>query len=110
MDPRDTEHVREFESSLASWTDSRFLTREDLSTLAMFVMYLVNLGEAGGWHYRGHSWRESEYMGTLVVRADVGDVPSVVFTSAKTSIAGMRMFLRKLDADLLEWVPDKYAR
>lgn len=109
MDPRDTEHVKEFEKSLAEWTDSRFLEVGELRTLAMFVMYLVNLAEHDGWVLRGHSWKESEYLGCLVVKAEVAGVPSVVFTNAKTLVGGMRIFLRKLEGGFLEWVPDKYA-
>lgn len=110
MDPKDTEHVKRFEEALERWQDARFLTREDLRTLAMFNLYLVNLAEHDGWAYLGHSWRESSSLGCLVVRGLVGDVPSVVFTNAATSTASMRIFLRKLEAGFLEWVPDKYAR
>ncbi len=110
MDPMDTEHVKVFEQSLLDWTDSRFLTREQLRVVAMFTMYLVNLGEADGWSLRGYSWKESSYMGCLVVKATVNDLPQVVFTSAMTPISGMGIFLRKMKADCLEWIPDKYAQ
>lgn len=109
MDPRDTEHVKQFDLSLEGWTDSRFVTAEDLRTMTMFLLYLVNLADHDGWQYRGHSWKESEYLGCLVVKAVVDGVPSVVFTNAKTAVGSMRIFLRKLEGDFLEWVPDKYA-
>lgn len=109
MDPRDTQSVKQFDLALEGWTDQRFVSAEDLRTMTMFNMYLVNLFDYKGWTYRGHSWRESDYLGCLVVRATVDEVPSVVFTNAKTPITSMRIFLRKLDADFLEWVPDKYA-
>lgn len=109
MDPRNSEHVEAFEQSLAGWTDSRFLSRDQLRSLAMFTMYLVNLAEHDGWTFRGYSWKESEYLGCLVVKAVADGVPSVVFTNAKTPVEGMRIFLRKMEGDFLEWVPDKYA-
>lgn len=109
MDPRDAEHLKNFGEALAAWTDSRFVSADEIRTLAMFNMYLVNLAEADGWEYRGHSWKESQYLGCLVVKAIVAEVPSVVFTNAKTPIASMRIFLRKMEGDFLEWVPDKYA-
>lgn len=109
MDPKDTEHVKEFEKSLQAWNDSRFVSRDELRTMAMFIMYLVNLSEAAGWVYRGHSWKESQYLGCLVVKAVVDGTPSVVFTNAKTPVASMRIFLRKMEGDFLEWVPDKYG-
>lgn len=109
MDPRDTEHVRNFEQALANWTDARFVSAEDISTMTMFIKYLVNLAEHDGWTYRGHSWKESSYMGCLVVKAEVEEVPSVVFTNGKTLTGCMRIFLRKLEGDMLEWVPDKFA-
>ena len=110
MGSKDTEYVKQFESALEGWTDHRFASADDIRTMAMFLLYIVNLADHKGWVYRGHSWRESDYLGCLVVKAIVDDVPSVVFTNAKTPVASMRIFLRKLDADFLEWVPDKYAR
>lgn len=109
MDPRDTETIERFEESLKSWTDSRLVSADQIRTMTMFLMYLVNLADHDGWVYRGHSWKESDYLGCLVVKAVVDGVPSVVFTNAKTPIGGMRIFLRKLEGDFLEWVPDKYA-
>lgn len=109
MDPRNTEHVKQFEEELKAWTDGRFISADDIRTLAMFILYIVNLGDAQGWEYRGHSWKESEYLGCLVVKAVVDGVPSVVFTNAKTATASMRIFLRKLEGEFLEWVPDKFA-
>lgn len=108
MDSKNSAHVQAFEHSLEAWTDSRFLTREQVRVLAMFTMYLVNLADDNGWQFDGYSWKESSYLGCLVVKATVDGVPSVVFTNAATAVAGMGIFLRKLDADLLEWVPDKY--
>ncbi len=108
MAAMDSEHVRVFEQSLDDWTDSRFLTREQLRVVAMFTMYLVNLAEEDGWDLDGYSWKESAFMGCLVVKATKDELPVVVFTSAKTPISGMTVFLRKLEADCLEWVPDKF--
>lgn len=109
MDPMNSEHVANFDAQLALWTDSRFISAADLRTVAMFNLYLVNLAEHAGWQYRGHSWKESEHLGCLVVKAVVDGVPSVVFTSAKTTVGSMRIFFRKMEADLLEWVVDRYA-
>lgn len=109
MDPNDSEHVKQFEAALIGWTDARFVTADQIQTSAMFLLYLVNLMDRHGWQYRGHSWRESDYLGCLVVKGVVDGVPSVVFTNAKTCVSSMRIFLRKLEGDFLEWVPDKYA-
>lgn len=108
MDPMDTEHVASFDKALEAWTDNRFVSREQIKTLAMFNLYLVNLAEHAGWVLHGYSWKESAYMGCLVVKADVGGVPSVVFTNGATATGCMRIFLRKLEHEMLEWVPDKY--
>ena len=109
MTARETPHVAEFNKALEAWTDHRFITAEEIRILTMFTMYLVNLAEDDGWQYRGHSWKESNYMGCLVVKGVVEEVPSVVFTSTRTLIGGMRIFLRKMEAELLEWIPDKYG-
>lgn len=109
MDPRDTEIVKQFDEALKTWTDSRFISAGEIRTMAMFLLYLVNLADHAGWAYRGHSWKQSEYLGCLVVKATVDEIPSVVFTNAKTATGAMRIFLRKLEGDFLEWVPDKYG-
>lgn len=109
MVAKDNEYVEAFEQALQGWTDDRFVSAEDIRTHAMFLVYLVNLADDDGWVYRGHSWKESEYLGCLVVKAVVDGVPSVVFTNAKTPTASMRIFLRKLEGEFLEWVPDKYG-
>ena len=109
VDPRDTEHVKQFEAALESWNDHRFVSAQDIRTMTMFNMYLVNLADHADWVYRGHSWKESDYLGCLVVKGVVAGVPSVVFTNSANIVSGMHIFLRKLEADFLEWVPDKYA-
>ena len=108
MDPRDSEHVAEFEKALAAWDDHRFLTADQLRDLAMFSLYLVNLAEADGWEYDGHSWKKALPLGCLTVRATVEGVPSVVFTSGRTYTGCVSIFLRKLAGDMLEWRPDKF--
>lgn len=108
MEPMDSPHVAAFEESLSDWTDERMVSRKELRAMTMFNLYIVNLAEQDGWAYDGHSWKESDYLGCLVVKATVDGVPSVVFTNAKTAVAGMGVFLRKMAADVLEWVPDKY--
>lgn len=109
MDSKDPEVVERFDEALEGWTDERFVSADEIRTMTMFNMYLVNLADHAGWTYRGHSWKESDYLGCLVVKATIDDLPYVVFTNAKTPIASMRIFLRKLEADFLEWVPDRYG-
>jgi len=108
VDPRDSEHVGQFDVALAKWTDARFISAKQIRVAAMFLLYLVNLSDHDGWELYGWSWKESTRLGCLVVKAVVDGIPSVVFTNAATPIAGMGVFLRKMEADLLEWLPDKY--
>lgn len=110
MAAMDNPHIQSLEDALQDWKDHRFVTRDEVRAAAMFLLYLVNLADQGGWQYDGHSWKESAYLGCLTVKATVDGVPSVAFTNAKTPIASMRIFLRKVDADLIEWVPDKYRQ
>ena len=110
MAASDTQYVKQFDEALKGWTDDRFVSAAEIRVVSMFTMYLVNLAEDAGWQYRGHSWKESDYLGCLVVKATVDGVPSVVFTNAKTLVSSMRIFLRKLEGEFLEWVPDQYAR
>ena len=104
------QHLEGFQAAVRTWTDQRFLTQTDLYSLAMFFVYLVNLSESGGWVYDGHSLKVGVPMCTLTVKAHIEEVPQVVFTSGRDGVACVRMFIRKLDADLLEWRPDRYRQ
>lgn len=108
MDPRETEYVERFETSLAGWTDERFVSRDQIRALAMFSLYLVNLAEYGEWSYYGHSYKATQPLGVLVVKATMDEAPVVCFTSARTFCSCVRIFLRKLESDLVEWRPDQY--
>lgn len=110
MVSRDNGHLGQFEIALKDWTDERFVSREQIRALSMFNMYLVNLSEEDGWQYDGHSWKQGNPIGCLVVKATMDGAPVVVFTSARTTINGVVIFLRKLEQGLLEWRPDKYRQ
>lgn len=105
---KDNGYLEQFRKSLEGWTDERFATRAQLDALATFHLYLVNLAEDDGWQYDGHTWKNGDPMGCLVVKATVDDIPSVVFTSARSPTGGIVTFMRKLAAGLLEWRPDRY--
>ena len=108
MDPMDSQHVEGFRKALEAWTDSRFISAEQIETLAMFHLYLVNIAEADGWAYAGHSVKVGTPMCCLTVKSWHGDIPMVVFTNAQTTTACIRIFMRKLQGGFLEWRPDKY--
>ena len=110
MDPRDTEYVKRFDEALRNWTDERFVSRDQIRDLAMFNLYLVNLAEADGWDYYGHSWKQGRVMGCLVVKATVEGAPYVAFTSARNITNGIGIFLRKMRGDAVEWVPDRFRQ
>lgn len=105
---KDNQHVEQFRKALAGWEDERFVSRQQLWGLTMFFLYLVNLSEADGWEYNGHSVKIASPMCTLTVKARIEGVPYVVFTSGRTITGCVRMFIRKLEEGLLEWRPDQY--
>lgn len=104
----ENQHLAGFEKALQAWDDQRFITRDDLRALAMFNMYLVNLLEAQGYSYDGHSLNIKTPMCLLVVRGTSDGVPQIVFTSARTPIGCIRIFVRKVEGEMLEWRPDKF--
>lgn len=108
MDPRETEYVERFEEALEEWTDERFVSRDDIRSLAMFSLYLVNLAEHEGWAYYGHSYKVGQPMGVLVVKATIDKTPVVCFNSGSTLCACVRIFLRKLEGGMVEWRHDQY--
>lgn len=110
MVPIDNPYVREFFQSLETWTDERFVTRVQVRALAMFGLYLVNLSEAGGWEYNGHAWKQGVPLGCLTVKATVDGIPRVAFTSARGYVSSVVIFMRKLEAEVVEWRDDKYRR
>lgn len=107
---RDNPHLEQFGQALEGWTDERFISRTQLWALAMFYMYLVNLSEEDGWTYDGHSMKIGTPMCTLTVKASIEGVPYVVFTSGRSTMACVRVFVRKMEEGLLEWRPDRYRQ
>lgn len=108
MDVKDFPHLAEFTKSLEGWTDERFASRRELGALTTFYMYLVNLSEADGWQYDGHSLKIGHPMCCLTVKATIEGTPQVVFTSGRTGIGCVVAFMRKLGAGTLSWVNDRY--
>lgn len=108
MNPRDNGYLEQFRQSLQAWTDERMITRQQIEDLAIFNLYLVNLAEAAGWSYDGHSLTYGTPMCRLCVRGTLEGIPHVVFASGRTPTACVRIFLRKLEEGWLEWVVDRY--
>lgn len=103
-------HIDAFDASLTAWTDERFVSREQVRVLSMFSLYLVNLSDQDGWQYDGHSFKVGVPMCCLTVKATIDGVPQVVFTSGRTHVSCVSIFMRKLDAGWLEWRNDRYRQ
>lgn len=106
----DNPYLEEFREAVASWGDERFLKKTELYALAMFFLYLVNLSDEGGWVYDGHSLKIALPMSTLTVKAHIDGIPYVVFTSGRDGMACVRVFIRKVEEDMLEWQADRYRQ
>ncbi|MCK5292184.1 MAG: hypothetical protein KAR39_09255 [Thermoplasmata archaeon] len=102
------QYLKAFDDALEQWTDERFISRTQVRAVSVFSVYLVNLSEEDGWDYVGHSYKVGTPMGCLVVKADIGGVPHVVFTSGRTYTGCVVAFLRKLEEGWLEWRRDRY--
>ena len=94
--------------SIDAWKDERYLSRGQLWSLWLFTEYLENLATAGGWSVDGHSWKERSPLGILVVKATFENAPVVCFTSARTFLNAVCVFVRKASESRVEWVRDRY--
>jgi len=83
--------------------------RADVWTLIRFTDYKVNFLEDVGLSWRGESFKNSGRTVLLVVRVLRGKTPLVAFVTERDTIGCMTVFLRKLEEDTLNWVPDKYG-
>ena len=82
---------------------------EYLADVYRFSLYLVNFGDALGIEFVGHSWTERVPMGCLVVRARIKDKRYVAFCNAHGFLEAAAGFVRRLEADVVDWREDKYA-
>lgn len=105
---KNSPHMRDVGELLKGWTDNRIISAADIQTWYRFIEYLVNLAEADGWVYDGHSFTVRLPMSMLVVRGTIDGIPHVVFSSGRTTTHCMRAFLRKMDEGWLEWQVDRY--
>lgn len=104
------EYIDQFVSSLEVWTDERFVSREEIRCLSMFSMYLVNLADLGGWQYDGHSFKRSIPLGCLVIKGTIDDTPVVCFISGRTFANCVKILMRRIESDTVEWRPDKFRQ
>ena len=107
-DVLDTEVYRQFEEQLSKWTDNRFLDQDQVRALGLFTVYIVNLADHFGWVYCGHSFKVSVGMSTLTIKSMVDDLPMVCFTSGRTFQNCVKIFIRKMLGDMVEWRNDQY--
>lgn len=104
----ESSYAAAFRVALEEWTDERHLSRSQVFALWVVGAYLENVFEAQGWVLNGHSWKASVPMGTFVVKATVDGLPVVCFTSARTFVNAVCIFVRKLEEDSINWVKDKF--
>lgn len=104
----DSPFANGFRVALEDWTDERHLSRSQVFSLWVVGAYLENVFESQGWVLNGHSWKASAPMGTMVVKATVDGIPVVCFTSARTFVNAVSIFVRKLSEDSINWVKDKF--
>jgi len=95
-------------ASFNAWEDQRYLSRKQLWSLWLFTEHLENVANAGGWSVDGHSWKEKAPLGILVVKATVDGEPKVSFTSARTFLNAVVIFVRKATEARITWVTDRY--
>lgn len=105
---KNTPHLTELATQLQGWVDNRIVSQEDISVWYRFLVYLVNLAEADGWEYTGHSLSLGVPTCRLVVRSELAGVPHVAFSSGRTPTGCMKSFLRKMEGGFLDWSKDKY--
>lgn len=101
-------HLEELDQELESWTLSRFITKKEMRGVYRFTKYLVNLGDANGWTYDGHSYREGTPMGLMTVRGTVDGTPMISFVSGRGLLECMGIFGDLAELDALQWRPDQY--
>lgn len=85
------------------------LPRENVRIWFEFVEYLANLYERLGLVRRGESFKNQGWAELLVAKVARDGVPLVAFITAQTTTDCMRVFLRQLDENMVQWREDKFA-
>lgn len=109
MYPSEQAHVKRVLQLADECTDFRWVTKDELVSLLLFVVYGQQCLSQIDRELRGWTLRQSGVSCLLVVKTTLNEVPHVVFTTARNPTDCIRVFIRKLYADTCEWVPDKYA-
>ena len=109
MYPTDQAHVKRVLSLTEECTDFRWVTKDELAALLLFVVYGQQCLSQINRELRGWTLRQKGVTCLLVVKVTFDGVPQVVFTTARNPTDCIRVFIRKLYADTCEWVPDQYA-
>ena len=82
---------------------------QDVSTWFYFLEYLVNLLESQGLFLRGYSFKSQGWSWLLVVKVVWRETPQVAFTTERNPTGCMRVFLRKLGDETVNWQVDRFA-
>ena len=91
-----------------TYRDQRILSEQELRSLVWFFLYGENVFSQVGRSWAGAVFRQREQGCLLVVKSRLGDVPQVVFLTARTPVDCVRVFCRKWHSDSLQWVEDQY--
>jgi hypothetical protein len=98
-----------FGQALELWTDQRHLTRDEVRAVFMFTKHIVNVMSSVNAEYLGHSFKASTPLNLLVVKAVVDGVRRVAFVSGSDATDCMRIFIKQLENDVVQWREDLFA-
>lgn len=108
----DTQSVQQLEDvvkeTLTGWKDHRLVDLDEMVGMLMFLVYGQNVCSQFGADWTGCSFSQSETSCLLVARRLERGVPQVAFITGRTPTDCMRLYHKRLKADLVEWVRDKY--
>lgn len=90
------------------YKDNRVLSQLEHRCLVWYFLYLQNVLSQFGLEYKGSVFRQGEAQCLLVTKAYRGATQLVAYTSGRTTIDCVRIFVRKWHDDSLEWFPDRY--
>lgn len=97
------------QEALQDFKDTRIVSREWLDTWVWFWCHLyADLGQLDG-EFRGVVFRQNEYHVTMVFKALVTGVPSVVFITSDTTTHCVQKLRSKMRDGTCTFYPDKYA-
>lgn len=100
---------KNYESLCSQVSDYRVYDKQDVASILLFGFHIVDFLHNHGIEYRGHNLKNMGWATMLVLKVTIGETQLVGFVTEQNPAHCMRIAVRKIEENRMEWTTDKFA-